>query len=815
MNLVFRHGAKDNMRQIIKTSFILISLLLPFGRLSAQTIIIPEQARKGCVKAAEELSLHIGKATGKAIAIQKESKEVSGPVIYVGETGYAKSQGIDVSSFEREQWLVQAIDSSHLVIIGGSPRGTLYGAFEFLERRYGIVFAAEFYTYIPENQIFDWPVNLKYSGRPSFKLRHMSIYHLSLPKAVRAEICGPRNDFMIRNRVNYIIDCPLDEAQIAWGLDPVYGWPSFTHTYYHYSHNLTDPECFALNEKGERPKATSGSGPGQICPTNRKVREHFIAKLKEAIKEDRKKAAKAGTMPPWLYEISQNDNHTYCHCAKCTEKAKEYGGYTGVVIEFTNEIAAAIADDYPEVRVQMFAYNSTLEPPTRGIKARDNVYVRWASGGSEWTNGIRDTPRPLTHPNNKKALNHLIRWKKAAEHISVWDYCALYRNFIIDDPELSDFHEAITQNFALYRKLGVEALFVDNNASCMAFMQLRYWMIMRYMNSVDLDMDKEIERFMTAYYGAAKPFMKELLYYLMKRNNEITINLASCPLFGRTDLDDDFFAKSDELLDEAEAAVGDPVLKRHVKLDRVLFDKVHLGRWHRLKGGDVQKVIARLKANHPLFLQTYMRAGNPGDDNFKRELPTLEGLIQTAQMTPPLPAPEFENCKTAKEFNFINFKPLLLKPLGSAVIDDPDAAGGKALAVTDNEDNITTKLAMGFYDRVATVNKQYISIQIPAENVVQDEKFHFYKIGKITATHDCLTFAHTSWLIQHKLECVLAPGDENDYILYLSIKAQGPGFVKGSTKPNRVLLDRIILIRENDLPNVPQNVIDPKEFRVR
>ena len=73
MNLVFRHGAKDNMRQIIKTSFILISLLLPFGRLSAQTIIIPEQARKGCVKAAEELSLHIGKATGKAIAIQKES----------------------------------------------------------------------------------------------------------------------------------------------------------------------------------------------------------------------------------------------------------------------------------------------------------------------------------------------------------------------------------------------------------------------------------------------------------------------------------------------------------------------------------------------------------------------------------------------------------------------------------------------------------------------------------------------------------------------------------------------------------------------
>ena len=209
---------------IWKEVVVCIFCMMPISVVSANTIVLPENTPKGCMKAAEELSMHIGKAIGEAVPIRKEPEDFTGPTIYVGQTEYLKKQKIDISSFENEQWLVQAIDKEHLVIVGGSPRGTLYGALEFLERRYGVVFAAESYTYIPENQRFDWSVNLKYAGRPSFKLRHMSIYHLSLPKAVRAEICGLRNDFMIRNRVNYIIDCPLDEAQIAWGIDPVYGW---------------------------------------------------------------------------------------------------------------------------------------------------------------------------------------------------------------------------------------------------------------------------------------------------------------------------------------------------------------------------------------------------------------------------------------------------------------------------------------------------------------------------------------------------------------------------------------------------------------
>ena len=75
-------------------------------------------------------------------------------------------------------------------------------------------------------------------------------------------------------------------------------------------------------------------------------------------------------------------------------RARKYGAYSGVVLEFINAIAADIAGDYPDIRVRVGAYTFYLDVP-QGITPSANVMVGLAQLGSEWIGVVprRDTSR--------------------------------------------------------------------------------------------------------------------------------------------------------------------------------------------------------------------------------------------------------------------------------------------------------------------------------------------------------------------------------------------------------------------------------------
>ena len=61
-----------------------------------------------------------------------------------------------------------------------------------------------------------------------------------------------------------------------------------------------------MSADGKRIRSTGNSGPGQVCFSSLEVRKHFIRKLREYIKYDRKEAEQKNRHYPVFYDISVN-----------------------------------------------------------------------------------------------------------------------------------------------------------------------------------------------------------------------------------------------------------------------------------------------------------------------------------------------------------------------------------------------------------------------------------------------------------------------------------------------------------------------------
>jgi hypothetical protein len=79
-----------------------------------------------------------------------------------------------------------------------------------------------------------------------------------------------------------------------------------------------------------------------------------------------------------------------------------------------------------------------------------------------------------------------------------------------------------------------------------------------------------------------------------------------------------------------------------------------------------------------------------------------------------------------------------------------------------------------------------------------DEKFHLYYLGRATLTRECVFWAHESWGIQLSLERYYRPGQNNTFDIYASVRLEGPSYIKGSKKIDKVSVDRILMALVED-----------------
>ena len=277
-------------------------------------------------------------------------------------------------------------------------------------------------------------------------------------------------------------------------IDPVYGGKV---NYIWFCHSLTNgivpegelfeshPEYFALTEDGKR-EAT------QLCLSNPEVVERAIADVKNALAENYKPDAALN-----IVSVTQDDNQRYCVCENCAALAGQYGGQSGLMLWFVNQIADAVAPDYPDVVIDTFAYQYTRHAPT-GIAPRNNVCVRLCSIECCFSHALND-------PNckdNVAFMQDLSDWSKISKRLYVWDYVT---NFIQTLGIFPNFG-VLRQNIETFRENNVVGLYEEGayygDRCNVEFFDLRAYLLSCLMRDADAT-DADVEAWTRGFLAAA------------------------------------------------------------------------------------------------------------------------------------------------------------------------------------------------------------------------------------------------------------------------------------------------------------------------
>ena len=292
------------------------------------------------------------------------------------------------------------------------------------------------------------------------------------------------------------------EFALANGLNGIYSPIEHIHggkvNYIGFAHTLTGnivpedplfethPEYFALQEDGARQ-------PTQLCLSNPEV----LARAKKDVR-----AYLATSYDPDaalnIISVTQDDNQNYCTCENCTAIADQYGGQSGLMLWFVNQIAEDIEPDYPDVVVDTFAYQYTRQPPV-GISARDNVCVRLCSIECCFSHAIDDPACDV----NVRFMNDLEGWSKCCRRLYVWDYVT---NFIQTLCVFPNFN-VLRSNLDTFRSHSVVGVYEEGayyaDPVGAEFYDLRAYLLSVLMRDEMTAEEEQAARqgFLEAYYG--------------------------------------------------------------------------------------------------------------------------------------------------------------------------------------------------------------------------------------------------------------------------------------------------------------------------
>lgn len=455
----------------ISTQMLKAYTLFSGGR-SQYSIVVAPAASVSERAAAYELQDYLKQIGGAALPVVNTSSTTKSH-IYVGYSDKVKSlTGLEEPA-AADQGFSYRNYGADIVILGGSRRGTMYGVFTFLERELGVRWYAPDYTKIPRRRKWDF-TSLNHSDRPALNYRHVQYYKFETNAAWR-----------IHNRLNMPWDRPTERYG---GNEGYWGIHSFNYFVPSATYFKTHPEYFAYRD-GKRQ-----SGYAQLCLSNPDVLNLCIAGLRKVMREKPQYA---------IYDLSQNDNGSYCECSKCKALAKKYGGQSGVMLWFVNQAADALKKEFPDKYIGTFAYQYTRQcPTTDNIRPHDNVVVRLCD--IECCFG-----HPLTYGCERNAafVKDYRAWSRIADHIFIWDYVVDFNQYQAPFPNFA----VLAPNLRFFRDNHAIGVMEEGQyqCPCSEFDDLRSWVLAQLMWNPEQDTETLVRQFISDYYGKAAPVVQE------------------------------------------------------------------------------------------------------------------------------------------------------------------------------------------------------------------------------------------------------------------------------------------------------------------
>jgi hypothetical protein len=251
-----------------------------------------------------------------------------------------------------------------------------------------------------------------------------------------------------------------------------------------------------------------------------------------------------------IYSMEQLDNlqPCQCECPGCQALISKYGGDSGIMVWFVNQVADAIKDEFPDKFVGTFAYRYTRHAPT-GIVPRDNVVIRLCSIECCLLHDFEGCGM------NQPFMKDLQDWSAIAKNLYIWDYatdfsyyCLPVANFRLIQSKIKDFCD--------HNAMGMLEQGDYQTRTC-ELKELRAYLVSRLMWNPDEDVEAIIREFTDGYYGPAGRYIREYIDYAdtyLRREGMHTDCYANVahPMFTP-----EFVRKAARIFEEAKVAVKD------------------------------------------------------------------------------------------------------------------------------------------------------------------------------------------------------------------------------------------------------------------
>ncbi|MCC6585431.1 MAG: DUF4838 domain-containing protein [Bryobacterales bacterium] len=526
---------------MLRRQFLATPLVLAQSRSTPYTICLSGEASPSERRAAAEIQTHVEQMCGARLPVVMEDAHPQGPLILVGRQPALERLGFEIpfETLGREGFCVQT-KGEHVAIAGGRQRGTMYGAYEFLERL-GCRWYANDLTVVPKRATLQIPA-LDIVQRPGFEYREVLINEAST------------KDFAARSRLNG----HFTELDASTGGKVLF--EPFVHSFYALAPPAkyfgSHPEYYAL-VNGERRQERA-----QLCLTNPDVARIAIESALEWIR----------TKPEAeIISVSTNDADGACECENCRRATAEEGAHSGLLLRFVNTVAEAVGKKHPDKLIETIAYRHTEAPPNKARPVA-NVRVRLALSGP-----CQAHPYELC-PHDKYAVDFLKAWGRVTDKLYIWHYMTQFHQALEPYPNLDE----LTADLSMYQRNNVVGLFLQGSYSKGGgshLADLRSYLLAKLLWNPQQPAQPIVTEFLRAYYGPGARHMQEYLDLIHRevrfppRGLGKTIYMYAGPKWER-----DFVDKARAIVGRAEAAnagTGD-AMHRRIRKVKLSTDSVEL-----------------------------------------------------------------------------------------------------------------------------------------------------------------------------------------------------------------------------------------------
>lgn len=721
-------------------------------------IILPEKPLIWERKAAANLKNYLTHSVKGKITIEGKPAE-----FHVGETALAKKLGLKL---REEEWRIKNLDGK-IVLYGGGSRGTLYAVSVFLERFAGILVFSIHEKDIPQHGELNLP-KLDLKGKPFFTIRNI------FPDYSEKRDNG---DFAVFNRLNSLGDHWISAAN---GGGFRYGSPYSVHTFNRYISKAeffqSHPEYFSLSHKGER---NPHPLKGQLCLSNPELVEIMWKKLQGYILADEAKAKQDGSPAPGIYDLSQNDNNTFCVCEKCSRMRARYGNAeAGLQLHLINQIARRLKQFRPQLKISTLAYFQTEKPPMN-ISLEDNIVIRLCNTANNFAGDVRG-------PGEEPFRERVRAWSKLASGLGIWDYGITFNLYAQGLPYPSEFF--LQETLRWYREHNVLHPFVEREYIYHTDMAvMKTWLHAKLLENPDADFDVLLNTFLNAYYGKAAPFIRQyrlkLLESIRKKKPYIPAFMPSA--FSFTHLTCDTVIACDQILEQAEQAVrNDPARLKRVRearagIDEAIFLFIRKFNLENPRNGlNVQTAAKRLKETLRNSILSWIdpkrqkyclgKIAKINDYNILPETIPPQNAVQGG-----IDIPIELACWWAG---------------GEPLVKDPDSSLGYAVRVRQGG----LPVLVGGYDK--QTRSEHYSARITGKEI-KGPGYHWYTVGKTFHPRPAgYIYLTNKWFVQFPQSPAWSTAPDKQWKIHVSMKFTGPAYPGGKKEDqNAIFIDRIVL----------------------